>query len=100
MSRSGNQVGRGSIGAFAGFRAFIGGTGFVLSTPSVWGWSLVPVGFMGLISLVLCGLSEWGSWEASKELVGERNFGTWTLAILLGLLGAMLAVLIALSLAQ
>jgi CysZ protein len=33
-------------------------------------------------------------------MVGEENFGTWTLTILFGLLGATLAVLIALTLAQ
>ena len=94
------QPGRGSIGALSGLRAFFGGIGFVLSTPSVWGWSLVPVGFMALLSVGLCGLSWWGAWEASKTLVGEANFSTWTLTILFGLLGAVLAVLAALTLAQ
>jgi CysZ protein len=91
---------RESIGALGGLRAFYGGIGFVLSTPSVWGWSLVPVGFMALLSLGLCGLSWWGAWEASKALVGDENLGTWTLTVLFGLFGAMLAVLIALTLAQ
>lgn len=92
--------GRGSIGALGGLRAFYGGIGFVLSTPAVWGWSLVPVGFMALLSLGLCGLSWWGAWEASRALVGEENVGTWTLTVLFGLVGAMLAVLVALTLAQ
>ncbi|HKB38780.1 MAG TPA: EI24 domain-containing protein, partial [Gemmataceae bacterium] len=95
-----NDRGRESIGALGGLRAFYGGIGFVLSTPSVWGWSLVPVGFMALLSLGLCGLSWWGAWEASKGLVGGENLGTWTLTVLFALLGAMLAVLIALTLAQ
>jgi uncharacterized protein involved in cysteine biosynthesis len=81
-------------------RAFFGGIGFIISTPAVWGWSLVPVGFMALLTLGLCGLSWWGAWEGSKALVGEENYGTWTLTILFGLVGAMLAVLIALTLAQ
>src|SRR5262245_56486413 len=72
-----NDRGCESIGALGGLRAFYGGIGFVLSTPSVWGWSLVPVGFMALLSLGLCGLSWWGAWEASKGLVGGENLGTW-----------------------
>lgn len=91
---------RGSVGALGGLRAFYGGIGFVLATPAVWGWSLVPVGFMALLSLGLCGLSWWGAWEASRALVGEANLGTWTLTVLFGLVGAMLAVLVALTLAQ
>ena len=95
-----NPDDREPIGALGGLRAFFGGIGFVLTTPAVWGWSLVPVGFMALLSVGLCGLSWWGAWEASKALVGEENLGTWSLTILLGLLGAMLAVLVALTLAQ
>jgi CysZ protein len=95
-----NQRDREPIDTLGGLRAFFGGIGFVLSTPSVWGWALVPVGFMALLSVGVCGLSWWGAWEASKALVGDTNLGTWTLTILLGLLGAMLAVLVALTLAQ
>jgi CysZ protein len=100
MTSHAEESGRGSIDALSGLRAFFGGIGFVLSTPSVWGWSLVPVGFMALLSFGLCGLSWWGAWEASKALVGEENLGTWTLTVLFGLLGVMLAVLVALTLAQ
>lgn len=92
--------GRKSIDMLGGLRAFFGGIGFIIATPAVWGWSLVPIAFMALLSLGLCGLSWWGAWEASKALVGEENFGTWSLTILFGLFGAMLAVLIALTLAQ
>jgi CysZ protein len=95
-----NAGDRGSVGALDGLRAFYGGVGFIVSTPAVWGWALVPVGVMAVLSLGLCGLSWWGAWEASKALVGESNLGTWTLVVLLGLLGAVLAVLVALTLAQ
>jgi CysZ protein len=91
---------RRSIGFLGGVRAFTGGIGFIVSTPSVWGWSLVPIALMALFSLGLCGLSWWGAWEAAKAMAGESAWGTWTLTILFGLLGAMLAVLIALTLAQ
>jgi hypothetical protein len=91
---------RGAVGPLDGLGAFAGGTGFVVSTPSVWGWALVPVGVLALLSLGLCGLSSGGVWEASKQLLGEVNLGTWALTDLSGLLGAMLAVLLALALAQ
>src|SRR5262245_14449925 len=91
---------RKSIGFMGGLRAFYGGIGFVVTTPAVWGWSLVPIGFMALLSSVLCGLLWWGAWEASKAMVGESTWGTWALTILFALLGAMLTVLIALTLAQ
>jgi CysZ protein len=100
MAGAVSQSRRTSPGVFGGVRAFAGGIGFVVSTPAVWGWSLVPAGFVALLSLGLCGISWWGAWEASKALVGEANFGTWTLTILFGLLGATLALLIALTLAQ
>jgi CysZ protein len=100
MASTAEHGGREPIGALDGLRAFVGGIGFVLSTPAVWGWSLVPIGFMALLSLGLCGLSWWGAWEASKALVGEESLGTWTVTALLGLLGATLAVLVALTLAQ
>lgn len=91
---------REAIGALGGGRAFFGGIGFILSTPAVWGWSLVPIGFMAVLTLGLCGLSWWGAWEAGKALAGDSKFGTWTLAVVLGSLGAVLAVLLALTLAQ
>jgi CysZ protein len=100
MAESEEQDSDEPLGVLDGLRAFAGGVVFIVSTPSVWGWSLVPVGFMALLSLGLCGLSWWGAWEASRALVGETNFGTWTLAVLFGLLGATIAMLIALTLAQ
>jgi CysZ protein len=55
---------------------------------------------MAVLTVGLCGLSWWGAWEASKGLVGDVHLGTRALAVLLGLLGATLAVLIALTLTQ
>lgn len=100
MSYVMDQRRRASPGVMGGIRAFAGGIGFIVSTPAVWGWSLVPIGFMAILSLGLCGLTWWGAWEASRAMVGESDLGTWTLTILLGLMGATLAVLIALTLAQ
>lgn len=100
MSESESEFDGEAPGVRAGARAFVGGVAFVVSTPAVWGWSLVPIGFMAVLSVGMCGLSWWGAWEASKGLVGDVHPGTWALTVLLGLLGATLAVLIALTLAQ
>ena len=100
MASPDERGGREPIGALDGLRAFFGGIGFVFATPAVWGWALVPVGVMVVLTVGLCGLTWWGAWEGSRALVGEENLGTWTLTVLFGLLGAMLAVLVALALAQ
>lgn len=91
---------RGRIGFSGAVQALFGGIGFIITTPSVWGWSLVPIAFMALFSIGLCGFSIWGAWEASKAIIGEENWGTWTLTVLFALFGAAMAVLIALVLAQ
>jgi CysZ protein len=100
MARSRERSRQGAGGVLGGLNAFFGGIGFIVSTPAVWGWSFVPLGFMAILSIGVCGLSWWGAWEASKAMIGEANFGTWTLTVLFGLMGAMLALLIALTLAQ
>lgn len=100
MTGTPHDVGRSSIGAFGGLRAFAGGVGFVLTTPAVWGWSLVPAAFMVLVSVVTCGLSWWGAWEAGRAVAGDATAGAWAVAVPLGALGATLAVLTALVLAQ
>jgi CysZ protein len=92
--------GRGAVGPLDGLWAVAGGIGFVLTTPAVWGRALVPAGVLALLSIGLCGLSWWGAWEAGEALAGDSTLGTWTLTALFGLVGAMLAVLVALALAQ
>jgi CysZ protein len=92
--------GRGSIAPFGGVRAFAGGIGFVLTTPSVWGWALVPAAVTALLALGTCGLSWWGAWEAGRAVAGDGTAGGWAVAVTLGLFGAMVAVLVALTLAQ
>src|SRR5262245_5694037 len=71
MTRS-SQPPRRSFGPHTGAGAFLGGIGFVLSSPSVWPYACVPV----LMALVLtCGLGYLG-FEAAKR-IAEGLFESW-----------------------
>ena len=94
------------LGFFAGVRALFGGVGFVVSTPSAWGWAMIPA----LVATLLFGgatvLAIWGGSALSERVVtdaaahGWSMLGMWVLRILFWALGIVLAFVIALSLAQ
>jgi CysZ protein len=87
-----------------GVKAFFGGVGFVVATPGVWGYAMVPV----LVALVLgSGLSAlgiWGGFEAADAIVDSRSgWGTAarvTLIVLFSVMAVLFAFLVAFSLAQ
>lgn len=87
-----------------GFEAFFGGIGFVIVTPRVWGYALVPVGMLLLLSCGLFGLGFWGSHHLSSWLRPDPGvwgqIGYWGLMIPLVGVSILAAVLLALSLAQ
>jgi uncharacterized protein involved in cysteine biosynthesis len=87
-----------------GVRAFFGGVGFVVGSPAVWGWALVPAGIALLLGGALASLGVWGASALAKALVGGEGgwatAGQWLVGILLGVLAVVLAFLVALSLAQ
>ncbi|MDB4938457.1 MAG: Sulfate transport system protein cysZ [Labilithrix sp.] len=95
-----------ALGFFAGVRAFFGGLGFVVGTPSAWGWALIPV----LVATLLFGgagaLAIWGGSELSQRVIGDgasgawSSIGVWTLRILFWAIGVVVAFVIAMSLAQ
>jgi CysZ protein len=89
----------------AGLRAFVGGIGFILTTPAVWLYALVPA----LLLLVLgCGLScagVLGAAHLTDVMLGApvqawQHVGSWLLTGVLALLALWLAWLLALVLAQ
>ncbi|MHB1424667.1 MAG: EI24 domain-containing protein [Gemmataceae bacterium] len=89
----------------SGLDAFAGGIGFVISTPRVWGYALVPVSMLLLLSCGLMGLAIWGSHRLNTWLIGPDpgawgTIGYWSLTIAFGVVGFLMAVLLALSLAQ
>jgi CysZ protein len=89
----------------SGLAAFGGGIGFVLSTPRVWGYALVPVSMLLLLCCGFFGLGYWGAHHLSTWIIGSDpgvwgQIGYWSLMIALGMVSALVAVLLALSLAQ
>jgi len=95
----------GKVGLFAGLEAFGSGIGFIFVTPRVWGYALVPMTMLLLLSCGLTVLAVWGSHYLSTSLFGPDpggwgRFGWWLLTIGLTLLGFVVAVLLALSVAQ
>jgi CysZ protein len=94
-----------ATGIGTGLRAFAGGIGFVLTTPSLWGYALVPVVMMFLLTCGLGLLGIWGSARLSAGLFGEdlgiwQQLGSWLVTGIFALGAALVAVLLALALAQ
>lgn len=95
-----------SLGFFAGVRALFGGLGFVVGTPSAWGWAMIPV----LVAALLFGgagaLAMWGGSELSLRLVGDPSSGAWSaigvwgVRVVLWAIGLVVAFVLAMSLAQ
>ncbi|HEY7327416.1 MAG TPA: EI24 domain-containing protein [Gemmataceae bacterium] len=97
--------GSAQVTVWDGLQAFGGGISFVIVTPRVWGYALVPVGMLLLLSCGLLGLSVWGSHHLSARLIGPDagtwgQIGYWGLMVALNMVGLLAAVLLALSLAQ
>jgi len=96
---------RGRVTLLNGLEAFGSGIGFVIITPGVWGYALVPVAMLLLLLCGLAGLAFWGSLHLSSWLIGPNpgvwgQIGYWSLVIALAVVGVIVAMLVALSLAQ
>jgi CysZ protein len=94
-----------SIGIMAALRAFVGGIGFVLTTPSVWPWAAVPAAIMLALLCGVTGLGWWGAAELLANLFGsERDtwgaIGYWLSLMAAGAIVLLIAMLAALTLAQ
>jgi CysZ protein len=93
------------VGLIGGLEAFGSGIGFIITTPRVWGYALVPMTMLLLLSCGLTGVGVWGSHHLSTSLFGEDigtwgQVGKWSLTVVLTLVAIIAAVLVALSLAQ
>lgn len=96
---------RGRITLLSGLQAFFRGIGFVIVTPRVWGYALVPVAMLVLLFCGLMGLGIWashwfGDWLIRPDVGTWGEIGRWTLKIALDVAAFVAAVLLALSLAQ
>lgn len=92
------------LGIWDGVRAFFGGVGFVITTPRVWGWSLVPVAVALVLGGGLGAIGVWGASRAADAMFsgdsGWAEAARWTLGVLLALVALLVAFVIAVSLAQ
>lgn len=92
------------LGFLDGLKAFFGGIGFIVGRPSTWGWAMIPVFVAGVLFSGSAAAAIWGGSQAAEHFVTDTGgwswAGVWTLKILFGIVGVLLAFLIAISLAQ
>ncbi len=98
-----------ALGFFAGVRAFVGGIGFVFTTPRAWGWAAVPV-FVATVLLGVSGAAAiWGAGALTERFLLDPSgaaqtawttAGAWVLRVVLSLVGLIVAFLVSISLAQ
>jgi CysZ protein len=94
-----------ALGVGDGLAAFFAGIGFVITTPGVWLYALVPVTLLLVLACGGCVGGGIGAWETAFHIVGEEagtwgKVGGWLLTVLLGLLFIALGLLASLALAQ
>ncbi|MBX3189551.1 MAG: EI24 domain-containing protein [Labilithrix sp.] len=106
VTTSGPAHRRLALGFFSGVRALFGGVGFVVTTPSAWGWAMIPVIVASVLFAGTGALAIWGGSELSHRLLWDPGDGAWTmvgiwaLRVLFWALGLVVAFVIAMSLAQ
>ena len=88
-----------------GFEAFLGGINFIITTPSVWLYALVPALMVLVLSCGLSWLGVWGAGQAVSALIGPTSgfwstAGSWLLTVLLAVAAVLFALLLAVILAQ
>jgi CysZ protein len=88
-----------------GLDAVCDGLTFIVTTPSVWGYALVPLAILGLLSCGLTGVGLWGASWLTETLRGEEvstwgRIGGWVLTVLLGAVAILAAIVAAVMLAQ
>jgi len=92
------------LGLFNGLRAFVGGIGFIVGTPSVWGYALVPVAMVLFLTAGFGILGIWGASHVGDAVFGSYgtwgHLGNWALTIILALAAVLFAILLAICLAQ
>lgn len=95
------MVKRAALGFFAGVRALFGGLGFVVTTPGIWPWAMVPVVVATLLFAGATALAIWGGGALAAHLVDPAHVvWSWALKIVLWLVGVVVGFFVALTLAQ
>jgi CysZ protein len=97
------RVKHAALGFFAGVRALFGGLGFVVTTPGVWGWAMIPVVVATLLFGGATALAIWGGGELAHRIADPATthvVWSWALKIVLWLIGIVVGFFVALTLAQ
>lgn len=94
-----------SLGIGSGLSAFAGGIGFILTTPRVWLYALVPAAIMCVVTLLLTALFIWGGVSLTGAILGEPEstwgrVGGWLAKALVVIVSLLIAAVAALSVAQ
>ncbi len=94
-----------ALGFFSGVRAIFGGLGFIVTSPSTWGWSLIPMTVATVLFGGTSALGIWGGSELALRIVGDPSStwgaaGIWALKLLFWAVGLVIAFVVAMSLAQ
>jgi CysZ protein len=104
MSRTSSSLRPRRLGLAGGLRAFAGGIGFILATPAVWGYALVPVALFMVLLCALGGLGIWAALHLGQSWLEPASLGGHLVLVLLdivlALMATFLAVLLSLGLAQ
>lgn len=94
-----------ALGFYSGVRAVFGGLGFIVTTPSTWGWSLIPMTIATALFGGTSAVGIWGGSELALRIVGDPSStwgaaGMWALRVLFWAVGLVIAFFVAMSLAQ
>lgn len=94
-----------ALGFYSGVRAVLGGLGFIVTTPSTWGWSLIPMTIATALFGGTSAVGIWGGSELALRIVGDPSStwgtaGMWALRVLFWAVGLVIAFFVAMSLAQ
>lgn len=84
-------------GILAALRAFFGGIGFVVGTPSAWGWAMVPI---IVAFVILGGLTGLGIWGAVEIVRAAQSWKGTAGGIALGVVAPFVGFVLAAALAQ
>ena len=94
-----------SLSTIDGVKAFVGGIGFIVVTPSVWLYSLVPAAMLMMVLIALGSLGIWGAFSTGSAMVDESSgiwgrIGSWVVIVLLSAVALATAAILALLVAQ
>jgi CysZ protein len=94
-----------SAGFGEGVAACLGGINFIITTPSVWLYALVPALMVLVLAFGLSWLGIWGAGQAVSLFIGQASgfwstAGSWVLTVLLAVAAVLFALLLAVILAQ